>query len=129
MFRKATITNVPNIADVRSFRSIIESLGYAIGFDQNTWKIEKKEVSLRDLDTENTKKIRVGILLMPSLYQSLSTITLPTPGGCAIGARSIEDHISGFRALGLDVSLDDEGSYVHVSGDFYMGERVVRAGF
>lgn len=129
MFRQVSITNVPNIADVRAFRSIIESLGYTVDFAGNTWKIEKKEVSLRGLDTENTKKIRVGILLMPSLYQSLSTMTLPTPGGCAIGARSIEDHISGFRALGLDVSLDDEGSYVHVSGDFYTGERSVRAGF
>lgn len=119
MFRKATITNVPNIADVRSFRSIIDSLGYTIDFAQNNWSIQKNEISLRSLDTENIKKIRVGILLIPSLYQSLGTITLPTPGGCAIGARSIDEHIAGFRSLGLQVSLDDEESYVHVSGDFY----------
>ena len=129
MFERSVIDNVPRIADVFSLLSIIESLGAKVEFQDHTVIIERNTFSLHNLDVANIKKIRVGLLLIPALYQTLGSLTLPTPGGCAIGSRHINDHIHGFQDLWLEVELDNDASHVSVSGEFFVGERSLSAWF
>ena len=71
MFERSVIENVPRISDVLSLLSIIESLGAKTEFRDHTVIIERNTFSLHNLDIANIKKIRVGILLIPALYQAL----------------------------------------------------------
>ena len=71
MFERAVIENAPRISDVFSLLAIIESLGAKTDFQDHTVIIERCTFSLHNLDVANIKKIRVGILLIPALYQAL----------------------------------------------------------
>jgi UDP-N-acetylglucosamine 1-carboxyvinyltransferase len=61
---KIILRNLPDIEDIRTMRSLLESLGVSITtIDDHTWEIQAKEVRPRDLDPEICQKIRASILL------------------------------------------------------------------
>ena len=81
------------------------------------WSITKKKVFvLVDASTtlkeeapyEYVSKMRASILVMGPLLARLGHAIVALPGGCAIGARPIEQHIKGFEALGVKFTLKME---------------------
>ena len=74
--------NVPEIRDVQTMRSLLQSLGVEIEtIDQNVWKIQARNVRPADLDPDICRKIRASILLAGPMTARSGELLLPPPGG------------------------------------------------
>ena len=101
------LKNVPDILDVKTMRSLLESLGVEITILENhTWKIQAKEVRPSDLDPDFTRKIRASILLAGPMVARTGELELPPPGGDVIGRRRVDTHILALNKLGVKVTYD-----------------------
>lgn len=99
-FEEFILHNVPRIGDVLTFLSIIESLGVEVDFSSgNTLRMNTKKMNIHTLDLEKIKKIRVGIFLFPALLGRLGSLEIPYPGGCNIGKRPIDEHLTAFSTF------------------------------
>ncbi len=107
-----TMTNVPEIEDVRRMREIMLALGAALEHDAKTHtvKIDASRIT-NDLTTTQAGKIRASILLIGPLLSRLGSVRIPHPGGCVLGRRPIDIFIDGFRAMGANVE-EEENAFV-----------------
>ena len=113
--QECVINSVPHLRDVQVMKEILEALGS---------RIEEKEpgefhVTTQDLKTteapyELVNKMRASFLVMGPLLGRKGIARIPLPGGCAIGARPIDLHLKGFKALGAEVTIHEDGHYAYV---------------
>ncbi len=95
--------NVPPIGDIRTMRALLESLGVEIAtLDENTWRVQARNIHPADLDPHITRRIRASILLAGPMSARFGELTLPPPGGDVIGRRRVDTHILALRALGTE---------------------------
>lgn len=99
-----TLRNVPDIKDIRNLILIIENLGAKINFENNILTIDAKCVNDFRPDKKLVKNLRASVLLMGSLLARFGQVKIATPGGCFIGARPIDIHLTGFQALGAEIT-------------------------
>jgi UDP-N-acetylglucosamine 1-carboxyvinyltransferase len=117
----STITNIPNISDVYTLSEIINKLGgEAEQIDKNTWKIFGKNINTTQLDPILARRLRASILLLGPVIALKKEALFPHPGGCVIGQRPVDTHFEALRALGVDITADQE-NYVakaeHLTGN------------
>lgn len=106
----STLHNIPRIEDVFRMLEIIESLGATVTWDgDHTVTINPATLSLENLDQSLVKKMRSSILLLGALSARFDTFALNQPGGCVIGARSVEAHVDALKKLG--VIIKSNGRY------------------
>src|SRR4030067_3732985 len=99
--------NLPDILDVQTMRSLLESLGVDIeSMGNHTWRIQARQVRPADLDPDLCRRIRASILLAGPMLARFGRLQLPPPGGDVIGRRRVDTHILAFRALGTSVEYD-----------------------
>lgn len=104
---KVILHNVPQIKDVKTMGSLLQSLGVEIeAINQNTWHIQAKEVRPADLDPDFCRRIRASILLAGPMTARSGELKLPPPGGDVIGRRRVDTHILALRGLGAKVDYD-----------------------
>lgn len=109
----STLHNIPRIEDVFRMLEIIESLGATVTWiDNQSITIDPSALSLEKIDQKLVKKLRSSILLLGALSARFDTFKLNHPGGCVIGARSVDTHIDALRKLGVDIVTSDEGYQV-----------------
>ncbi len=104
------ISNCPMLSDIRNMLDIIRSLG---GFaQQNGDEITVccKNIDPSGIDKSLMKKIRSSIFILGPLLARCGEAQLSMPGGCEIGKRPIDLHLSGLRQLGVEVNEDAFGS-------------------
>ena len=103
---KCTITNVPNIVDVKLSCEILEGLGSKIKWiNKNTIEIDNTNITNTVAPIELTRKFRASYYLIGAMLGRKKEIEVGLPGGCNLGARPIDQHIKGFEALGAKVEI------------------------
>ena len=101
-----TITNVPNISDVKITCKILEQLGAVISWNtKNEITIDTRNISSSIAPLDMTSKFRASYYLIGSLLGRKKEVVVGLPGGCNLGARPIDQHIKGFEALGAKVEI------------------------
>lgn len=114
-----TLHNVPVIEDVKKMIQILVSLGVKITWlDKNSLKIDSANLDPEKLDMDLISTMRSSILLMGAMVGRFGRIKTKAPGGCQIGARSMDTHFKAFHKLGVQVECDDK---------FYILEKVAPA--
>ncbi len=104
---KVILHNVPQIKDIQTMGSLLQSLGVTIiSLDKNTWQIQAHEVHPANLDPDYCRRIRASILLAGPMTARSGELTLPPPGGDVIGRRRVDTHLLALRALGANVDFD-----------------------
>ena len=99
--------NVPDIRDVVTMRSLLESLGVQTeNISGHTWKIQAKDVRPAGLDPDICLRIRASILLAGPMVARSGNLRLPPPGGDVIGRRRVDTHILAIRSLGAQAEYD-----------------------
>jgi len=99
--------NVPGILDVKTMRSLLESLGVSFRtIDEHTWEIQAKEIRPTDLDPDLCRNIRASILLAGPMLARSGEIMLPPPGGDVIGRRRVDTHILALEKLGAKIEYE-----------------------
>lgn len=119
---KCKITNLPNISDVINYCKIIEELGGVVTWeDEHTVIIDSSTITSPTAITENVTKFRASYYLIGAFLARFGEANVGLPGGCKIGARPIDQHIKGFKALGASIKVD---SSVVASAKSLVGRRI-----
>lgn len=101
--------NVPLIEDVKKMMQILVSMGSQVTWmDKNSVKINNEKIDPAKIDMKLVGAMRSSILLMGAMVARFGKITIKEPGGCQIGARSMDTHFSAFKRLGVDVKRENK---------------------
>jgi UDP-N-acetylglucosamine 1-carboxyvinyltransferase len=104
-----TLTNVPRLSDIRTMSQLLQSLGTEVASMQGGQVITLSSYNLASTtaDYEIVRKMRASNLVLGPLLAREGRATVSLPGGCAIGARPMDIHITGLEALGAEIELRD----------------------
>ncbi|TAL19517.1 UDP-N-acetylglucosamine 1-carboxyvinyltransferase [Patescibacteria group bacterium] len=95
------LSNVPEIADVARLVELLRALGVKVENSAGGhYTIRADSFTTTELSREHAPKIRVSTLAIGPLLAREGRVTLPHPGGCALGKRPIDLFIEGFTAFG-----------------------------
>ncbi|MDP3999187.1 MAG: UDP-N-acetylglucosamine 1-carboxyvinyltransferase [bacterium] len=112
------LENVPKIGDVLKMIEILKSCGsQAEWLDERTIRIQNKEIDPSKIDQSLVKQIRSSILLVGPMLARFKKFRFAIPGGCQIGARSIDTHLEAFECLGAKTEFDSDSGLYEVSLD------------
>jgi UDP-N-acetylglucosamine 1-carboxyvinyltransferase len=111
------LSNVPFLADIATTGKLLRSMGCEFERDSSP-NNRRLEISVgRDVKAEApyelVKTMRASVLVLGPLVARLGKARVSLPGGCAIGARPIDQHLKGLAALGAEIRL--EHGYVEAS--------------
>jgi len=108
-----TLRHVPLLSDVYTMSSLLQGLGCEVEGDR-VMTIDPRGVASGALEApyELVKTMRASVTVMGPLLARHGRARVSLPGGCAIGARPIDQHLRGFEALGAEIKL--EGGYVEL---------------
>ena len=110
----------PELVDVAYMADILRTLGCRIHSGDGALTIDPQGLNRHEMPDALAKKIRSSIFLLGSILARFRKATVTFPGGCEIGLRPIDLHLSGLRQLGVDVR--EEGGLIRCDG------RHMRAG-
>jgi UDP-N-acetylglucosamine 1-carboxyvinyltransferase len=110
---KVTISNIPDIADVRAQIELMRGLGVKVErLAPDTYSFQADEVDVNFYENKNflqsAKRIRGSVMLMGALLGRFGKALLPQPGGDKIGRRRLDTHFLGLQKLGADFRYDAE---------------------
>ncbi len=105
---ETVLKNIPDLKDIRTMLQVIQCLGADYDFDtaKNTLRIKVDSIKNAEVPYELVKTMRASYYVMGPLLARLGEADVSLPGGCAIGERPMDIHLSGFEALGTEISLD-----------------------
>lgn len=108
-----TLTNVPRLSDIRTMTRLLQSLGSEVKALNDGEVVVLSTHNLESIraDYEIVRKMRASNLVLGPLLARTGEAVVSLPGGCAIGARPMDIHISAMEALGAEVELRD--GYLH----------------
>ncbi len=103
------LDNVPEIEDVRVMASILRELGVDIAREPNgSLRVRADKITRFDAPSDLVVNQRASFLVMGPLLGRFGEAACCSPGGDVIGTRPLDVHITGFRALGAEVSRRGE---------------------
>ncbi len=118
----STFTNVPKLMDIASIQMLLEDLGAGCTFENNTLTVDGSGINKIEAEYELVRKMRASILVLGPLVARFGHAKVSMPGGCAIGARPVNMHLSGLEALGAKISMDH--GYIEAKADHLIGNEI-----
>jgi len=119
---ESTLREVPDLADVQTFCRLIAEMGGEIGLSRHALRINASGIDRREAPYEMVRTMRASILVLGPLLARFGSARVSLPGGCAIGARPIDQHLKGLERLGAQITL--EHGYVVARADRLKGAEV-----
>lgn len=101
-----TLRRVARIEEVNRIVEVLNSIGVKTKWVDGTNDLvitPPAKLKLESMDIEAAKKTRTVIMFLGPLLYQYDSFRLPYAGGCSLGTRTVEPHLSGLRAFGLDV--------------------------
>jgi UDP-N-acetylglucosamine 1-carboxyvinyltransferase len=118
-----TLANTPHVRDLDTMLQILEALGVRGGWEsQDTLRIDGGEPTQIEAPYDLVRTMRASFMVLGPLLARCGHARVSLPGGCAIGARPVDQHLKGMAALGAKIEL--EGGYVEARVDRLRGARV-----
>lgn len=119
--KEVVIRKVAKFSDVKMMTQILDSLGCATEFEDDTLIINSSLADKFTLKDEFTKKVRSSIFMLGPLLSRFRKARVAYPGGCNIGNRPIDLHIKGLKCL--NVKIEEKHGYIFCDGkDMHAGE-------
>lgn len=101
-----TLENVPHLNDVTTTMTLLGRMGVKLTLNDNMEiEADASDVNNCTADYELVKTMRASILVLGPLLSRFGVAEVSLPGGCAIGARPVDLHINGLRAMGAEIEL------------------------
>ncbi|TDR31358.1 UDP-N-acetylglucosamine 1-carboxyvinyltransferase [Hydromonas duriensis] len=121
------LRNVPSLRDINTTMKLLRELGVSVS------ELQHDKVTVQAYGTISTKAtyelvktMRASILVLGPLLARFGEAWVSLPGGCAIGARPVDQHIKGLQAMGAQITI--EHGYIHAKapeGGRLKGARIV----
>jgi UDP-N-acetylglucosamine 1-carboxyvinyltransferase len=116
--------NVPHLNDITTTVKLLRRMGVEITFhDGMRLEIDARGTSQFVAPYELVKTMRASILVLGPLLGRFGHADVSLPGGCAIGARPVNLHVMGLRAMGASISIDN--GYIRARATKLKGARLV----
>lgn len=103
---ECVIRSCPHLSDVHTMVEILEALGCRVSWDEDVITVDASSISRKDIPEHLMKGMRSSVFLMGPLLARCGEVTFSQPGGCAIGERPIDIHLSGLIKLGAEICED-----------------------
>ena len=107
---RVVLRNVPRVRDISTLRSLLEDLGVdsSVTHEEhgNRLEIEARQLLNPVAPYELVKQMRASVLVLGPLVARFGQARVSLPGGCAIGVRPINLHLSGLEKLGATIDFD-----------------------
>ena len=119
-----TISNVPHLQDVTTMMELLGWMGVELMVDERlNVQVNPHPINNFRAPYELVKTMRASILVLGPLLARFGRADVSLPGGCAIGSRPVNLHISGLAAMGADIRL--ENGYIQAQAKRLKGARIV----
>jgi UDP-N-acetylglucosamine 1-carboxyvinyltransferase len=117
-----TFTNVPELNDIGTMLRLLAQMGVKVERQGGTVTLDASGLDQPVAPYEMVKTMRASILVLGPLVARMGEARVSLPGGCAIGARPVDQHIKGLSAMGAQISV--EQGYVHAKCSRLSGARL-----
>ncbi|WP_175857613.1 UDP-N-acetylglucosamine 1-carboxyvinyltransferase [Burkholderia anthina] len=117
------LDNVPNLKDVRTTLKVLNQMGVKSEADGCRVQLDASNVDNLVAPYELVKTMRASILVLGPLLARFGEAKVSLPGGCAIGARPVDQHIKGLQAMGAEISI--EHGFIEARAKRLKGARIV----
>jgi UDP-N-acetylglucosamine 1-carboxyvinyltransferase len=118
------VNNIPHLHDVTTTMELLGRMGVSITIgDKMSVEIDPSTIQNTFAPYELVKTMRASILVLGPLLARYGTAEVSLPGGCAIGARPVNIHLSGLEAMGAEITV--EQGYIRAKADRLKGAHIV----
>ncbi|HNI09159.1 MAG TPA: UDP-N-acetylglucosamine 1-carboxyvinyltransferase, partial [Thiobacillaceae bacterium] len=100
------LTNVPCLNDIGTMLKLLAQMGVKVERDGENVSLDASGLNNPVAPYELVKTMRASILVLGPLLARCGEAKVSLPGGCAIGARPVDQHIKGLLAMGAEVTVD-----------------------
>jgi UDP-N-acetylglucosamine 1-carboxyvinyltransferase len=122
--KPVTIGNIPHLRDVTTTIELLGRMGVDVTLHEGL-RVEVDPGTIREFSApyDLVKTMRASILVLGPLVGRFGKADVSLPGGCAIGARPVDIHVAGLRALGAQVEIED--GYIRARASRLKGAHLV----
>ncbi|MFZ4712361.1 MAG: UDP-N-acetylglucosamine 1-carboxyvinyltransferase [Bacteriovoracaceae bacterium] len=120
---KVTLTKLPKLRDVATTFKLLEMMGAGIEKSDDDATIDCRNLTSTEASYELVKTMRASILVLGPLLARYKKAIVSLPGGCAIGARPIDIHLSGLEKMGAKIEL--KNGNVEATSEGLKGAHIV----
>ena len=117
------LQNVPDLQDVRTMLKLLAQMGVRETRAPQQLTLDAAAVDHPVAPYELVKTMRASILVLGPLLARFGHAKVSLPGGCAIGARPVDQHIKGLQAMGAEISI--EHGYIEARAKRLKGARIM----
>lgn len=120
------LRHVPRIEEVNRIIEVLQSIGVKIRWEDVTNDLiitAPKKLDLNKIDIEAAKKTRSIIMFLGPLLHQYKRFQIPFAGGCSLGSRTVEPHMSGLKPFGMEVTATSD--FYEVSTTSKVPERAI----
>ena len=117
-----TFTNVPRLNDIDTLLALLAQMGVRVKREADVVMLDASALDNPVAPYEMVKTMRASILVLGPLVARCGEARVSLPGGCAIGARPVDQHIRGLQAMGAEITV--EQGYVHAKAIRLKGARI-----
>lgn len=113
------LVDCPKISDVYQMIQLIESMGGRCSWEEDGICLDTADMTPAQMPTEQVRGMRSSICLLGALLARFGHVAMEYPGGCVIGERPIDIHLSALGSLGVEFTQNASGIYGNVSGSLH----------
>ncbi|HET7787842.1 MAG TPA: UDP-N-acetylglucosamine 1-carboxyvinyltransferase [Myxococcales bacterium] len=114
---------VPDLADIRTLARLLANMGVKVERSGSDLHLDASAVANPVAPYELVKTMRASVLVLGPLVARFGRARVSMPGGCAIGARPIDQHLKGLQLLGAHIDLAH--GYVEARAERLRGNRIL----
>jgi UDP-N-acetylglucosamine 1-carboxyvinyltransferase len=114
--------NVPRLNDISTMKKLLRGMGAEVEGDREV-RISTSPIANLEAPYELVKTMRASVLVLGPLVARFGQARVSLPGGCAIGARPIDQHLKGLEAMGAKITLTH--GYVEAKARRLRGAHIV----
>ena len=113
---------IPDLMDVSTILKLLQSMGIKFSKNDSMTVLDATELTSQHADYSLVKTMRASVLVLGPLLARYGVASVSLPGGCAIGARPVDIHLSGLEKMGAIIEI--ENGYIKARCDKLKGEVV-----
>ena len=118
------LSNVPALMDVRTMTRLLADMGVEVGAHRDgRLALRARAIANPLAPYERVKTMRASVLVLGPLLARCGQASVSLPGGCAIGARPVDQHVKGLQAMGAKIEI--EHGYMNASAGRLRGAHIV----
>ena len=119
------LENVARLADTVTMGRLLGGMGVAVARDGQSYSLRAAALDSVEAPYELVKTMRASILVLGPLLAREGSARVSLPGGCAIGARPVDQHLKGLQALGAELAIEQGYIVARRGGRRLRGARIV----